>query len=145
MAAATYNPLNEDSHNSPYGTNEPRYNASTGYIAPAPSPRKKGLSNWIKFGLPVLVVVIIAAVVAGVVATRHHNKDASSSSGSSSGSGSPGDTASASAVASAKLAVGRFATATDSEFMVPVYPSTVSMAFFSCCVWSICLWQECEC
>lgn len=128
MAATSYNALNENT-NSPYGTNQPRYNESTGYISPA-HPRKR-LSNWIKFGVPVLLAVIIAAVVAGVVATRHHNKNASASNSSSSSSGSSADPAAVSSIASAKLAAGRFATATDSEFMVPVYPSTTNAVTFA--------------
>ena len=129
MAAASYNALN-DNYQSPYGTNDPNYHQSTGYIAPAPLQRKKGLSNWIKFGVPVLIAAIIAAVVAGVVATRKHNSNASTSSSGSTSAGSP---AAASSAVSAKLAIGRFATATDSEFMVPVYPSTVSLPALLCC------------
>ena len=132
--AASYNALDNNNYqSSPYGTNDPNYHESAGYIAPL--PRKKPLSKWIKIGVPVLIAVIIAAVVGGVVGSRNSNsKDASTSnSSSSSSSGSAGDTAAASSAISAKSAVGRFATATDSEFMVPIYPSTVSHEYlFSC-------------
>jgi hypothetical protein len=56
-------------------------------------------------------------VVGAVLATRHHHDSSSSSS-----SGSP---AAASSAISAKNDVGIFPTATDSEYMVPVYPATV--------------------
>ncbi|KAH9037194.1 chondroitin AC/alginate lyase [Lactarius hengduanensis] len=117
---ASYNALD---NRSPYGSGDPYYSASTGHIAPANA--KKPLSKWIKFGIPVAVVVVVGAVVAGVLASRHSNK---SSSSSSSSTGSP---AAASSAVSAKNAVGIFPTATDSEFMVPIYPSTTNAAAFS--------------
>ena len=52
---------------SPYGNNDPAFTESaTGFINPqghAIPAKKKGLSPWIKFGIPVALVVIIAAVV----------------------------------------------------------------------------------
>lgn len=104
---------------SPYGSGDPYYNESSGYITPHPT--KKRTSNWIKIGVPVLILVIIGAVVGGVLGSRSKSK-----SDSSNGPGgiSSGDAAATSA-ASAKLEIGRFATATDSDFMMPVYPSTV--------------------
>jgi len=102
----------------PYGSGDPYYSSSTGYITPV-NPRKS-LSKWIKFGVPVGILVVAGAVVGAVLATRHHNSSSSSSS-SSSGSGSPA----ASSAISAKNEVGIFPTATDSEYMVPVYPATV--------------------
>lgn len=118
---ASYNAID---NRSPYGSGDPYYNASTGYIAPANA--KKPLSKWIKFGIPVAVLVIAGAVVGGVVASHHSHKSSSSSS-SSPDSGSP---ASASSAVSAKNAVGIFPTGTDSEFMVPIYPSTVGLVKF---------------
>ncbi|CAK5274123.1 unnamed protein product [Mycena citricolor] len=112
---------------------DPAHNGSTGYIS---SPAKKGISNWVKIGIPVAVVVIVAAVVGGVVGSRHHSSSSSSSS-SASGSGSQATGsaasahASASSAVSAKLALGRFATATNSEFMMPIYPSTTDSSAFS--------------
>ncbi len=107
---ASYDSLNSTN---PYGSGDPYYSASTGYITPQ-NPRKP-LSKWIKFGVPVGILVIAAAVVAAVVATHRHHS-------SSTSSGSP---AAASSAISAKDAVGIFPTATDSEYMVPIYPSTV--------------------
>ncbi|KAJ6604490.1 chondroitin AC/alginate lyase [Mycena vulgaris] len=97
-----------------YGSGGAYYNeSSAGFITPQ-RPTKKRTSNWIKFGIPVLVLLIAGGVVGAILATR---KKASSST--------------AAASASAKLEVGRFATATNSEFMMPIYPSTTNTAAFS--------------
>ena len=131
---ASYNALNSNNRNpSPYGSGDPYYNESSGFITPHPAPKRR-VSPWIKFGVPVLVIVIIAAVVGGVVGSRH-----SSSRAASNGSGgSSGDSAAAaSSAASAKLALGRFATATNSEFEVPLYPSTVSPLLVLALTWKL--------
>jgi hypothetical protein len=118
--ATTYDPL--DSGTSPYGSGDPYYNSSTGYITP-PNPKKSlGKNKWLKIGVPVGVLVIAGAVVGAVLATRHHGHNSGSSSNNS------GNPAAASSAISAKNAVGMFPTATNSEFMVPLYPSTVRMA-----------------
>ena len=90
------------------------------FIRQSSAPSKKPINKWILFGVPVLIIVIIAGIVGGVVGSR---KNTNRSSGAK---GNNGDPASVSSAVSAKLAIGRFATATDSEFMVPLYPSTVS-------------------
>lgn len=108
----------------PYGSGDPYYTASTGYITPQPAP-KKGLSKWIKIGVPLLVLATIAAVIGGVLGSRAKKSVGTNSSNGSSTGSSTGEAA-ASSVASVKLEIGRFATATDSEFMMPIYPSTVS-------------------
>lgn len=106
-------------NNSPYGSGDPYYSASTGYITPA--PMKKRTSNWIKFGVPVLIVVIIAAVVGGVLGSRAHKNNSSSAAGAS----SPQGEAAASNAASIKNAIGVYPTATDSLYLLPIYPSAV--------------------
>ncbi|KAI0031486.1 chondroitin AC/alginate lyase [Vararia minispora EC-137] len=112
--------------NSPYGSGDPYYNSSTGYITPSNTAGKsRGMSKWIKFGIPVAVIVIAGAVVGGVLGSRRSSS--SSSSSSSSGSGS----AAASGAVSAKNGLGRFASATNSEWMLPVYPSTTNTAAFT--------------
>ncbi|KAK7468722.1 hypothetical protein VKT23_003225 [Stygiomarasmius scandens] len=125
MSGRNYNYTNNNaaqySENSPYGSGDPYYAQSTGYITPAPAT-KKGTSNWVKFGIPVGVIVIVAAVVGGIVGSK------SSSSKSSGGTASAAD---ASSQASAKAEIGLFATATNSEWMLPVYPSTTNAAAFS--------------
>jgi uncharacterized membrane protein len=117
MSGHNYNYTNSNaaqySENSPYGSGDPYYAQSTGYITPTPLT-KKGTSNWVKFGIPVGIIVIAAAVVGGILGTRSSNNNSSSSSAVSAGS-----------AASAKAEIGIFATATDSEWMLPIYPSTV--------------------
>ena len=123
--------------NSPYASSDPYYNESSGYITPM--PLKKRTSNWIKFGIPVLIAVIVAAVVGGVVGSRHHSSSSASVAGdSSSGDGSSSDqAAAASSAASVKNAIGVFATGTNSQYLLPLYPSTVS---HSCeALWSVVL------
>ncbi|KAF5374994.1 hypothetical protein D9758_000444 [Tetrapyrgos nigripes] len=124
MSGHNYNYTNNNSaqysENSPYGSGDPYYAQSTGYITPAPTP-KRGTSNWIKFGIPVGIVVIAAAVVGGILGTRNNNNDKTDSSGAA----SPGS------AASAKAELGLFATATDSEWMLPIYPSTTNAAAFT--------------
>ncbi|EKM61305.1 uncharacterized protein PHACADRAFT_247830 [Phanerochaete carnosa HHB-10118-sp] len=116
--------------NSPYGSGDPYYNESSGYITPMPA--KKRTSNWIKFGIPVAICVIVAAVVGGVVGSRNHNSSSSSVSGAAGGSSS-GDqaAASASSAASVKKAIGIFPTGTDSLYLLPLYPSTTNTAAFT--------------
>lgn len=104
--------------NSPYRSGDPYYNESGSY--PSPS-KKKGLSPWLKFGVPVLLLVVVGAVVGGVVGSRSHNKNASITS-----LGGASNPAAASSAVSAKNAIGIFPTSTDS-YELPVYPSTVSL------------------
>ena len=112
----------ESSNQNPYGSGDPYYNASTGYLPP--QKPKKAVSNWIKFGIPVAVIVIVAVVVGVVVGTRN-NDDNSSSSGKG---GSNNPAAAESSLVDQKN-IGRFPTATDTEYFVPLYPSTVCFFF----------------
>jgi len=104
---------------SPYGSGDPYYNESSGYISPPAA--KKGVSNWIKVGVPVVVLLIAGAVVGGIFGSRHHSSVANSTSAA----------AAASSVASVKHEIGIFPTATDSEFMMPIYPATTNTAAFT--------------
>lgn len=123
---------NANANNSPYGSGDPYYNESSGYITPL--PMKKRTSNWLKFGVPVAIAVIIAVVVGAVVGTHEHNKNTSVSGASSSGgdnsspddSSPSGQAAAASSAAAVKAAIGVFPTATNSLYLLPLYPSTVS-------------------
>lgn len=116
-----------ETHNGPYGNNDPKFNESTFYSP----PKKRGVSPWIKFGLPVLVLVVIGAVVGGVLGTRNKNKDGSNGSGSGGSSGlGNGSPPSASEAVSAKEAIGVFPTTTDA-YQLPVYPSTTNAAAFA--------------
>jgi hypothetical protein len=115
---ANYNSID---YQAPYGAGDPYYNASTDFIASSAPRRKPKNKNWLKIVVPLIVLIVIAgAVVGGIFGSRKSK----ASSGASSGSGSA-----ASSAVSVKNSVGRFATATDSEFMVPLYPSTVSSCF----------------
>lgn len=127
--AANYNSINNNQQglNHPYGAGDPYYAESTGYITPQKPAVKRGTSNWIKIGVPVLIVVIVAAVVGGVLGSRAANKNTSASSNGNSGSSS-GDNNSPGA--SVNLDEARFATATNSKYMQPLYPSTVSLSFW---------------
>ena len=114
----------DSSRNSPYGqggspygsthNTDPNRLESTGFIAGGPTS-KGGVSKWIKIGVPVALLVVIAAVLGGVLGSRHHSSAANAAS-----------SAAASSAASAQKAVGIYATATNSEYMMPIYPSTVS-------------------
>ena len=117
---ASYNSINNQ-HQSPYGSGDPYYSESTGYITPMPSPKKGGISKWIKFGIPALVVVIVGAVVGGVFGSRSSNDNSSASSSDSSSSSSN----SGSGGGKSAQELGRFATTTNAEWQLPVYPSTV--------------------
>lgn len=125
--AANYNAVG-GSGQSPYGSGDPYYNESSGYITPHPAIRKR-TSNWIKIGAPLLILVIIGAVLGGVLGSRasRNNNNLSASSGGSSSSA-----AAASSAASLKLGAGRFATATSDPYLKPVYPTTVSTLCFEC-------------
>ena len=132
--AANYHYANAPS---PYGSGDPNYNASSGYITPM--PMKKRTSPWIKFGVPVVVVAVIVGVVVGaVVGTRHHNNNSkASTAGNAASNGSPDDSspsgqaAAASSAAAVKAAIGVYPTATNSQYLLPLYPSTVGQAFFA--------------
>ncbi|KAI0963980.1 hypothetical protein AcW1_000911 [Taiwanofungus camphoratus] len=116
-------------HPSPYGSGDPYYNESSGYITP-PQPPKRHISNWIRFGIPAAIAIIVAAVLGGVLGSRsHHNSSTSASGGAA--AASPTGAAAASQAASAKAQVGLFATGTNSLYMLPLYPSTTNTAAFT--------------
>lgn len=122
--AANYNSVNNSQQglNHPYGAGDPYYAESTGFITPHQPPKKRGMSNWVKIGVPVLIVVIVGAVLGGVLGSRASNNSSSSSNGQSNAAngGSPGSSGK-----SFDMAEARFATATDSKYLQPLYPSTV--------------------
>ncbi|KAF8846223.1 hypothetical protein BDN67DRAFT_24661 [Paxillus ammoniavirescens] len=106
--------------NTPYGSGDPYYNESTGYISPN-QPQKKKVSSWIKFGIPLAVLVIAAAVLGGVLGSRATKNNASAS-----GSG-----AAATSAIQVKNSIGLYPTGTDSLYMLPLYPATTNTAAFT--------------
>src|SRR5688572_815886 len=119
-------------NNSPYKESGGNYNeSSAGFIQPPMQPpRKKPLSPWIKFGIPAFIVIAVAAVVGGVLATRKNlssnNGTTAGSGGSKGGNGTPsasgGNNGAPINTATDLQAAGRFAAATNSLYMIPVYP-----------------------
>ncbi|KAJ7155401.1 chondroitin AC/alginate lyase [Mycena crocata] len=120
----SYDPLQSSHHHQVYLNEDTRFNQSTGYITPAEASKPKPTSKWIKFGIPVAVVVFVGAIVGGILGSRK----SASASGAASGASSSSAVASS---ASAKLAAGIFATATNSAYMIPIYPSATNTAAYS--------------
>jgi hypothetical protein len=116
------------SSGNPYASQSPR-----GFDQPEKKSRKK---MWIIIGVIVALIVIVGAVVGGVLGSRASN-DSSSGSGSSAdqangGSGNdnaaaPSGVTNVNSEALTATAQDRYlAIATDSAWMLPVYPSAVS-------------------
>ncbi|KAH9898198.1 chondroitin AC/alginate lyase [Cubamyces lactineus] len=101
-------------------------NESSGLTTSRPKSRS---NKWIWIGVPVAIAVILAAVLGGVLGSRAHNKHKNSSADAA--SVSPSGEAAASQAASIKEAVGLFPTATDSQYLLPLYPSTTNTAAFT--------------
>ena len=82
--------------------------------------KKRRTNNWIKFGVPVIVLVIVGGVVAALLVTRiFHKTNAHPSSGASGGGEGPGG-----------ADFERFATATNAEWQMPIYPSSVRSIYY---------------
>ncbi len=99
-------------------------NENSGLTTSRAKPRSR---KWLWIGGAVAVAVILAAVLGGVLGSRaHKNNQNSSTSGAAADSGpSPTGEAAASQAASIKEAIGLFPTATNSQYLLPLYPSTV--------------------
>ncbi|KAI6162081.1 chondroitin AC/alginate lyase [Pisolithus thermaeus] len=119
--AANYASVN-NTQTSPYGSGDPYYNESTGYVTPHRPPVKK-TSNWIKYGVPAAIVIVVGVVVGAVLGTRAANKSASESAA--------GSSAAATSAIGAKNDLGIFPTGTDSLYMLPLYPATTNTAAFT--------------
>lgn len=65
-------------------------------FVPGNEGRKKGLSKWIKYGVPLLVLVIIGAVVGGVVGSRASKNNLSASGSSAAGTNASSSSSSSS-------------------------------------------------
>jgi len=122
------------SSGNPYASQSPR-----GFEQPQKKSRKK---LWIIIGVVVALIVIIGAVVGGVVGSRSSSDSSSGGSksaadnASGSGNGNAGAPSGVSNVNSEALTATNenryLAIATDSEWMIPVYPTGVSPSFHVC-------------
>lgn len=115
--------------NSPYAAGDPYYNQSTGYISPPNNekPKGKSTSKWIKFGIPIALLVIIAVVVGAVVGVKESKKSSTSSSPAAQSAAAAAQSSSSVNAVLAELATGKFAAATNSLYMVPIWPQVVSL------------------
>jgi hypothetical protein len=117
------------SSGNPYASQSPR-----GFEQPQKKSRKK---LWIIIGVIVALLVIIGAVLGGVLGSRSSNDSSSggskSAADSASGNGNAGAPSGVSNVNSEALTATNenryLAIATDSEWMLPVYPTGVSPSF----------------
>lgn len=86
-----------------------------------PVPKKKGLSPWIKIGVPVALIVLVGVGVGAYFGVR--NKNNASANGNKQGSGNGNGNNNGGS--SFNLDDSRLAMSTNT-WMLPVYPSTVS-------------------
>lgn len=85
-------------------------------------PKKKGVSKWIKIGIPVLLVVIVGAAVGAYFGLRNKSNANANTNGDKQGSGNGnGNNNGGSSI---NLEDSRLAISTDT-WLLPVYPSTV--------------------
>jgi hypothetical protein len=87
-----------------------------------PTPKKQGVSKWVKIGVPVALIVLVAAGVGAYFGVRNKNNATTANvkgdnNGNGNGNGNGGT--------SINLEDSRLAISTDT-WMMPVYPSTVS-------------------
>ncbi|RDX51074.1 hypothetical protein OH76DRAFT_1347831 [Lentinus brumalis] len=95
------------------------------------SQPKRTTRKWLWIGVPVAIVVILAAVLGGVLGSRAHKNSSSSSSNAAAAGSSPTGEAAASQAASIKQEIGVFPTGTDSQYLLPLYPSTTNTAAYT--------------
>ncbi|KDQ14441.1 hypothetical protein BOTBODRAFT_159293 [Botryobasidium botryosum FD-172 SS1] len=111
--------------NNPYGSGDPYYQQSSGFVAAKPQTKGQGTSKWIKFGVPLAILVVVGAVLGGVLGSRAGKKAQNNAA-----NGNGQDPAAAASSAASIKALGRLATATDT-YGLPIYPSTTNTALFS--------------
>jgi cytoskeletal protein RodZ len=117
------------SSGNPYASQSPR-----GFEQPEKKSRKK---LWIILGVVLALIVIIGAVLGGVLGSRSSNNDSSSGNKSSSDAangnvGAPSGVSNVNSEAVTATNEDRYlAIATDSQWMLPVYPTGVSHFLYS--------------
>ncbi|KAH7104948.1 chondroitin AC/alginate lyase [Auriculariales sp. MPI-PUGE-AT-0066] len=105
----------------PTGENNPPYGSATG------APARKGTSPWVKFGIPIAILIVLGAVLGGVLGTQlnKNNKASSNSSngnGSGSNSGGSNSNGGGSNSGGGTTTAGYFPVSTNAYFL-PVYPT----------------------
>ena len=123
MADHDYQAVNAPARTSPYGSGDPYYSKSSGYIASGAAPAKSSKRNWLKFGIPIAVIVIVGAVVGGVLGSRSSKKNDTSTGGNNSNSNNNGNNPNG----GPKNGLNRLPTSTDPFYGMPIYPSSVSL------------------
>ena len=108
---------------SPYGSGDPYYSKSSGYMASGAATAKSSKRNWLKFGIPIAVIVIVGAVVGGVLGSRTSKKN-NNSSGDNNGNDNNGN---GNPTGGPKNGLNRLPTSTDPFYGMPIYPSSVSL------------------
>lgn len=111
---------------SPYGSGDPYYNKSSGYIASGAAPAKSSKRNWLKIGIPIAILVIVGAVVGGVLGSRKSKKNSNSNGDSSNNNNGNGNSN-----GGPNNGLARLPTSTDPFYGMPIYPSSVSPPPFS--------------
>lgn len=87
--------------------------------------KKKGVSKWIKFGIPVAVIALVGAGVGAYFGLRNKSNNNASANGNSQGNNNGNGNSNNNGGSSFNLDDSRLAFSTDT-WMLPVYPSTVS-------------------
>ncbi|KAF7308532.1 hypothetical protein HMN09_00702300 [Mycena chlorophos] len=124
---ATYDPLQSSHNHTNYPVYQenanPQFYQSTGYITPA-RPAGKKTSKWVKFGIPLGILVIAGVVVGVVLGIRAHNNSSSAAAASSQAAAASGS--GAGHVDGKEV----FAQATNTWFL-PSYPSTTDTSLYT--------------
>jgi hypothetical protein len=113
---------------SPYGSGDPYYTKSSGYIASGAAPAKGSKRNWLKIGIPIAILVIVGAVVGGVLGSRSSKKNDSNGGNNSNSNNNNGN---GNSNEGPKNGLARLPTSTDPFYGMPIYPSSTDSALYS--------------
>lgn len=115
--------VNYQAANNPYNSGEGFYGESSGFLPP--TSRKKRTSPWIKFGIPLLIIIAAGAILGGIFGSRASHKNG----GTDNTLSNPSDPAAASSAVANKQKIGVFPTGTDS-YGLPIYPTSGNNAAY---------------